>query len=48
MLAIPADEPALRGGLGAMLPGEHVRTYRCRGTQCETPLEASAVFAAWL
>jgi uncharacterized protein YyaL (SSP411 family) len=48
VLAIPADEPDLPGGLGAMQPGEHVRTYRCRGTQCEAPVEDFCAFAASL
>ncbi len=40
VLAIPADERDLPGALAAMVPGEAIRAYRCRGTQCDAPLES--------
>ena len=38
-LAIPAQLNELPSALAAMSPGERVRAYRCRGTQCEAPIE---------
>jgi uncharacterized protein YyaL (SSP411 family) len=38
VIAIPADEPHLPGGLDAMRAGEGVLAYRCRGTRCEAPV----------
>ena len=38
-LAIPAEVNGLSPALAAMRPGERVRAYRCRGTQCEAPIE---------
>ena len=48
LLTIPANEPDLPGGLGAMQPAETVRAYRCRGTQCDAPVEDFGRFAALL
>ncbi len=39
-LTIPAKViTGLSPALAAMRPGERVRAYRCRGTQCEAPIE---------
>ncbi|MCG6983917.1 MAG: thioredoxin domain-containing protein [Thiocapsa sp.] len=42
VLAIPSDESHLPGTLVAMVAGERPRIYRCRGTQCDPPLESLA------
>ena len=39
-LAIPAGAEGLPPSLAAMPPGERMRAYRCRGTQCEPPIES--------
>ncbi len=46
VLAIPSHESDLPGALGAMVPGEATRAYRCRGTQCEPPVETIEAFTA--
>jgi uncharacterized protein YyaL (SSP411 family) len=46
VLAIPSVEADLPGALAAMVPGKSTRGYRCRGTQCETPVESIAMLAA--
>ena len=38
-LAIPPEVTGLPPALAAMQPAEQVRAYRCRGTQCEAPIE---------
>jgi len=38
-LAISAGVTELPPPLAVMRPGERVRAYRCRGTQCEAPIE---------
>ncbi|MCF8017611.1 MAG: thioredoxin domain-containing protein [Chromatiaceae bacterium] len=43
-LAIPAEVTELPSALAAMQPGEGVRAYRCRGTQCEAPIERLGEF----
>ncbi len=43
-LAIPAGFAELPPALAAMQPGERVRAYRCRGTQCEAPIESLEQF----
>jgi uncharacterized protein YyaL (SSP411 family) len=42
--AIPSDVAALPAALAAMQPGDRVRAYRCRGTQCEAPIEQLQLF----
>ncbi|MBK5931312.1 thioredoxin domain-containing protein [Halochromatium salexigens] len=44
-LAIPAEVTELPPALAAMRPGERVRAYRCRGTQCQAPIERFEQFA---
>ncbi|WP_295454383.1 thioredoxin domain-containing protein [uncultured Thiodictyon sp.] len=39
VLAIPDSETHLPGVLAGMKPGTGPRAYRCRGTQCEPPVE---------
>ncbi|MBK5940129.1 thioredoxin domain-containing protein [Halochromatium roseum] len=47
-LAIPADLSELPPALATMHPGDRVRAYRCRGTQCEAPIDALEQFEAVL
>jgi len=48
VLAIPADESDLPGALAAMVPGEAIRAFRCRGTQCDSPVESVDALAGAL
>jgi len=43
-LTIPAEVTELPPALAAMRPGERVRAYCCRGTQCEAPIETLEQF----
>lgn len=39
VFAIPSTETALPAALATKTPGARPRVYRCRGTQCEAPIE---------